>query len=203
VRTAAAIEGCASDRVGSQKPCGVVPILREESKPEAGICLPERRRRREMDTPQIDSPIVRLTRLVADEVKRGGHRRPQSTGWTVYGVDGAGVERVYARHATEEEHLAWRAGDPLWRQDREILIHEQAPGPTARDVVLEINIAAALEAGEKEMALALAGALSPAARARLARVPSAKAAGGRVANVQSADWIPGETSGAEGPTARR
>lgn len=102
--------------------------------------------------------IVRITRWSVE----GGSARQEAevSRWIIYGVDEGGVERVYAEHTTEAEHRAWCATDPLWRQAQQAMFASLLSNPKTRDTVLRINIAAALEAGDREMAMTLAQHLS-------------------------------------------
>jgi hypothetical protein len=111
-----------------------------------------------------DAPhIVCITSLSvsASEVGRGKDRRTETTRFTVYGADASGRERVYVEHTSEEEHVAWRASDPLWREALSAMVDRLLADPATRDTVLQINIAAALEEGDTETAITPAKALSP------------------------------------------
>lgn len=114
-------------------------------------------------------PTVRISRLCVEEsmTGRGKQRCAETRRWTVYGVDADGVEQVYAEHTTEEEHRAWQASDPLWREAQGALISRLLQNPATRDVVLQINIKAALDAGDIKSAATLAQHLSPATLRRL------------------------------------
>jgi hypothetical protein len=115
-----------------------------------------------MGTPTSDKPIIRLTGFAG-----GGSNCKNRLGETarqvVFGVDGDGNERVYAILRTEEEQRAWTASDPLWREMQGQAIGTLFKNPATRDLVLRINIQAALEQGDTETAAKLAQALSPEA----------------------------------------
>ena len=108
-------------------------------------------------------PIVRLTRwsVASNDTGRGKRRRTEAVRWTIYGIDAEGIERVYVEHTTEAEHDAWRATDPLWAAAQRASFAKLLADPRTRDFVLRINIKAALDTGDTEMALALARHLSP------------------------------------------
>ena len=112
--------------------------------------------------------IVRISRFsVASTLKGRGRQQREEQHWTVCGVDTNGVEYIYVEHATEEEHEAWRATDPLWREAQSALIGRLLRNQSTRDLVLQINIKAAVDAGDTETALALTRHLSPEALHRL------------------------------------
>lgn len=87
--------------------------------------------------------------------------------WTVYGIDAAGVERVYVEHASEDEHKAWQASDPLWHMAHSAIIRRLLENPSTCDLVLQVNIKAAIDQGDLETAKQLFDGLSNAAKARL------------------------------------
>lgn len=109
-----------------------------------------------------EQAIVRITslRIATSEIGRGKNRRMEHR-FTVYGVDASGNERVYVEHADEQEHEAWRASDPLWREAQSAMFDRLLANPGTRDTVLQINIASALKKGDAETAAALARGLSP------------------------------------------
>ena len=113
-------------------------------------------------------PIVRISRFsVASTLKGRGRQQREEQHWTVCGVDTNGVEYIYVEHATEEEHEAWRATDPLWREAQAALIGRLLDDTRMRDLAIQINIEAALGAGNAEMAMKLVSYLSPEALHKL------------------------------------
>lgn len=119
------------------------------------------------DTPSEERPIVRLSRVsVAFDLPRGRRRKhePPPPGsnrdYIVYGVDADGNEREYARHATEEEHRAWKATDPLWHEAQSAIIGRLLDDPATRDWVIELNALAAYEKGDIDTAAELLQHLS-------------------------------------------
>ena len=119
--------------------------------------------------PTDERPIVRISRLcmTSSVTGRGKRQRAETERWTVYGVDADGVERVYVEHVTGEEHKAWKETDPLWREAQRALLARLLRNPATRDTVLQINIRAALDAGDRETAAVLASHLSTEVRHRL------------------------------------
>jgi hypothetical protein len=104
-------------------------------------------------------PVVRLTRLTWGSTGR----------WAVYGIDAQGCEPLSVEFVTEEEWNAWRETDPLWREAQRAMFGRLLKDPRTRDVVLKINIKAALDKGDIEAAAALARYLSPEAWEQLTR----------------------------------
>lgn len=113
-----------------------------------------------MDETPDERPIVRLTRFTFDSTGRR----------TFYGIDAESNERVYAEFVTEEEFNAWRETDPLWREMQMAMFRRLLQDPRTRDMVLKINIKAALDKGDIETAAALARYLSPEAWEQLTRM---------------------------------
>ncbi|HLH24963.1 MAG TPA: hypothetical protein VK066_20770 [Chloroflexota bacterium] len=115
------------------------------------------------ETPAEDQPIVAISQLCWQHGGSGrGKRATSSTSrCTVYGVDANSVERVYVEHETDEEHQAWMASDPLWREAQRALFDRLLSNPATRDMVLLINIQGALEKGDDQTAIDLAKHLSP------------------------------------------
>ena len=120
--------------------------------------------------PTSEPAIVRLSRLSV--AGSGSDENDESEHWTVYGVDACGEERVYVEHWTREEHERWRASDPLWREAQRGLIDHLLENPGTRDLVIQLNAKAALEAGDTHTAAKLAAHLSEAAKARLRQASS-------------------------------
>ena len=87
--------------------------------------------------------------------------------WTVYGMDAAGVERIYVEHTSEDDHKAWQASDPLWQMAQSAIIRRLLENPSTRDLVLQVNIKAAIDRGDQETAKRLFDELSNEAQARL------------------------------------
>jgi hypothetical protein len=115
------------------------------------------------------SPIVRLSRFskALSEEEHGKRSRYETTRWTVYGVDATGAERIYVEHASEEEHTAWQASDPLWQTAQSEMLRRLMANPSTRDVVIQVNLKAAIDQGDIETAKTLFDGLSEAAKARL------------------------------------
>lgn len=112
--------------------------------------------------------ILRLTRFstaYSHQGRRGS--QPECIRWTIYGVDASGVEHVYVEHTSEDEHMAWRAADPLWHEAQTAMIRQLLNNPATRDLVLQVNIKAAIDSGDMDTAVLLAGHLSAEARQRL------------------------------------
>jgi hypothetical protein len=121
------------------------------------------------------SEIVAISRIShgMSFTGRGKNRRTETHGWTVYGRDANGTEHVHVEHATDQEHHAWRATDPLWREAQRVVIGRLMDDPRTRDLVLQINIKAALDAGDTDTAVELARHLSAEAWHRLTQKGSA------------------------------
>jgi len=112
---------------------------------------------------------VRLTR-VTTAVTTDGHgndRQRESVRWTVYGADASGAERIYVEHESDDDHDAWRAVDPLWQAFQQASIRRLLANPGTRDLVLQVNIRAALNQGDLDTAAQLAKGLSLTAWQRL------------------------------------
>ena len=115
-----------------------------------------------------DRLIVRLTRFSAAHTQqRHDATQPERVSWTVYGVDACGEERVYVEHASEDEHMAWSAADPLWREAQAAMIRHLLQNPGTRDVVLQVNIKAAIDSGDTDTVTLLFEHLSSATKQRL------------------------------------
>jgi len=115
-------------------------------------------------------PVVRISRYSIQCLhpsSRGNRRKTESTRWTFYGVDEEGAERIYAEHNTEEEYKAWIETDPLWHEEQHALIKRLLDNPGARDTVIKINVAAAINKGDIGTAAELAQHLSPGALSKL------------------------------------
>jgi hypothetical protein len=104
--------------------------------------------------------ISQISHELGGYTGRGKNRRTKAGRWTVFGLDASGTEHVYVEHATDEEHHAWRATDPLWREAQRGVIHQLMADPRTRDLVLQINIKAALDDGDNDTAVELARHLS-------------------------------------------
>ncbi len=112
--------------------------------------------------PAGERPVVRITRMsiACSTAGRDVRGKAEAERWTIYGIDEDGIEHVYAEHITEEEHEAWWAADPLWREAQAALFRRLLDDPKMRDLVIQINIRAALDAGDAEMASKLVSYLS-------------------------------------------
>ena len=119
-----------------------------------------------------ESPIVRLTRWQAEVSlpKKSSKEPPKGQKWIIYGVDAEGNERVYAQ-VSDEKFKKWSKTDPLWRQAQSAMFDHLLSDPRTRDIVIMINIQAALRKGDKEMAVELWNGLSESAKAELLAKP--------------------------------
>jgi hypothetical protein len=114
-----------------------------------------------------DRPIIRLTRFSSAHTPQRDATQPDHVIWTVYGVDARGEECVYVEHASEDEHMAWQASDPLWHEAHAAMIRRLLRNPSTRDVVLQVNIKAAIDSGDLDTAVQLFEHLSSATQQRL------------------------------------
>jgi hypothetical protein len=115
-----------------------------------------------------DSPIVRVTRWsVMISLPKKGNKKPEKHGdWTIYGVDAEGQEKVYAQIRSEEWEQ-WSKTDPLWKEAQSDMFDHLLSNPKTRDLVIKINIQAALEKGDEDTAIKLWNALSESAKREL------------------------------------
>jgi hypothetical protein len=122
-----------------------------------------------MENPEDETAIVRLTRLACAVTEHCAdkERRTPTERWIVHGVDSAGAERVYVQHTSEAEYREWRADDPLWRAAQASMFRRLFAGPSTRDLVLQINVRAAIEQGNLETAKAFFDGLSDRVKVRL------------------------------------
>jgi hypothetical protein len=119
-----------------------------------------------------ESPIIRLTQWsVKKSFPKKGSNVPKKFGdTTIYGVDAEGNEKVYAR-VPSKRWEEWSKTDPLWNQAQSAMFDNLLSDPKTRDFVIKINIQAALEKGDEEMAIKLWNALSESAKAELMAKP--------------------------------
>ena len=115
-----------------------------------------------------ESPIIRLTHwsvtLSLPEKESKESKKDGDT--TVYGVDAEGNEKIYAQ-VPSKEWQQWSKADPLWIQAKKAMFEYLLSNPKTRDMVIEINLQAALEKGDEEKALKLWNALSESAKIEL------------------------------------
>ncbi len=121
-----------------------------------------------------ESPIIRLTRWsVTLSLPKKGSKNPKKDGdTTVYGVDAEGNERLYAQIPSKQWEK-WSNADPLWSDAQKAMFQHLLSDPGTRDTVIQINLQAALEKGDKETAIKLWNALSESAKAELMAKPEA------------------------------
>ena len=115
-----------------------------------------------------ESPIIRLTRwqMEAFLSKKSSEESPKVENWTIYGVDAEGIEGVYAQ-VPYEQFEKWSKTDHLWRQAQPGMFYRLLSDPGTRDIVIKINIQAALDKGDEDTAILLWNALSDSAKAEL------------------------------------
>jgi hypothetical protein len=121
-----------------------------------------------------ESPIIRLTRWsVTLSLPEKGRKKTEKDGdTTVYGVDAEGNESVYAQIPSKQWEK-WSNTDPLWSEAQKAMFQHLLSDPGTRDTVIQINLQAALEKGDKETAVKLWNALSEPAKAKLMAKPKA------------------------------
>lgn len=121
-----------------------------------------------------ESPIIRLTRwsVKTSLPKKGSKKLEKHGDTTVYGVDAEGKEKVYAQIRSEHWE-EWSKKDPLWSQAQSMVFDRLLTNPNTRDIVIKINIQAALEKGEEETAIKLWNALFDSTKAKLIDKPEA------------------------------
>jgi hypothetical protein len=119
-----------------------------------------------------ESPIIQLTRwqVEASLPKKSINESPKSENWTIYGVDVEGIERVYAQ-VPYEQFEKWSKTDHLWRRAQSSMFDRLLSDPGTRDLVIKINIQAALEKGDEDTAIRLWNALSVSAKAEIMAKP--------------------------------
>ncbi len=113
--------------------------------------------------------VVTLTRfsIQFNMGGRGSKSQIESNRWVFYGVDSQGTERVYADLNSKKEYEAWRETDPLWRKAQRVLIGRLLDNPATRDLVIQLNMKAALDKGDKDTVEALFRHLSPERKLKL------------------------------------
>ena len=121
-----------------------------------------------------ESPIIRLTRwsVTLSLPKKGSNELPKDGNRTIYGVDAEGNEKVYAQ-VPSQQWEKWSKTDPLWNQAQEAMFKRLLSDPSTRDIMIKINIQAALEKGDEEMAMKLWNALSESTKVKLMAKPEA------------------------------
>jgi hypothetical protein len=87
-------------------------------------------------------------------------------------VDAEGNERVYAQIPSKQWEQ-WSNTDPLWNEAQKAMFQHLLSDPCTRDTVIQINLQAALEKGDKETAIKLLNALSEPAKAKIMAKPEA------------------------------
>ena len=117
---------------------------------------------------KIESPIIRLTRWQVETSlpRKSINESPKSENWTIYGVDAEGIERIYAQ-VPNEEFEKWSKTDHLWGRAQAAMFARLLSHPRTRDLVIKINIQAALKQGNEDTAIKLWNALSDSAKAEL------------------------------------
>jgi hypothetical protein len=119
-----------------------------------------------------ESPIIRLTRWQVETSlpKKSINESPKSENWTIYGVDAQGVERVYAR-MPNDQFEKWSKTDHLWGRAQSAMFARLLSDPRTRNLVIKINIQAALEKGDENSAIRLWNALPDSVKAELMAKP--------------------------------
>lgn len=120
-----------------------------------------------------ESQIIRLTRWsVTLSLSKKGSEAPKKDGErTIFGVDAAGNERVYAQ-VSPDQWEKWSKTDALWIQAQSSIFQRLLSDPRTKDTVIKINLKAALDKGDEETATTLWNALSETAKAELIAKPS-------------------------------
>lgn len=115
-----------------------------------------------------DSSVIRLTswQVHVSLPKKRSKGTPEDKNWTLFGVDAQGNEKVYAQ-IPAKQWKKWSEADPLWNQAQKAMIQNLLSDPKTRDMVIRINIQAALEEGDEKTAMELWKALSVLAKAEL------------------------------------
>jgi hypothetical protein len=115
-----------------------------------------------------ESPIIRVTSWSVEmPFPKKGSKKPEKHGdTTIYGVDAEGNEKIYAQ-VPSQRWEEWSKTDPLWNQAQSAMFDHLLSDPMTRDFVIQVNIQAALEKGDEEMAVKLWNALSESAKAEL------------------------------------
>lgn len=126
-------------------------------------------------TKNKESPIIRLTRfeIQTSLQKKAGKEPPKETLHTFYGVDAEGNERLYARLQSDEQFKKWSKTDPLWSKAQSAMFDKLLSNPSTRDVVIQINIKAALDKGDEKATFELWNALSESSKAKFMTKPEA------------------------------
>jgi len=120
-----------------------------------------------------ESPIIRLTRFEIQVFppKKGSKEPPKDSIHTFYGVDAEENERVYVELKSDKQFKKWKETDPLWKQAQSAMFDDLLSDPKTRDFVIKVNLQAALENGDEEMAIKLWNALSEPTKAELRAKP--------------------------------
>lgn len=123
-----------------------------------------------------ESPIIRLTRfqIQTSLPKKGSEVLTEDTIHTFYGVDAEGNERVYAQLKSDKQFKKWSKTDPLYSQAQSAMFDHLLSNPNTRDIVILINIEAALKKADEKTAIELWNALSESTKAELMANAEAK-----------------------------
>ncbi|AMU86006.1 hypothetical protein [Dehalococcoides mccartyi] len=115
-----------------------------------------------------ESPIIRVTGWSVEMPfpKKGGKKPEKHGDTTIYGVDAEGNEKVYAQ-VPSQQWEEWSKKDPLWNKAHNAMLEHLLSDPETRDFVIQVNIQAALDDGDEEMAIRLWNTLSESAKAEL------------------------------------
>ena len=115
-----------------------------------------------------DPTVVRLThwQVSISMPNKRSKEPPKENGWTLYGVDAEGKEKVYAQIPSEQWE-EWSKTDPLWKAAHSAMIQRLLSDPSTRDTVIKINLKSALDKGDKETATKLWDALSESTKEKL------------------------------------
>lgn len=115
-----------------------------------------------------ESPIIRVTRwsVKMSFPKKGSKKSEKHGDTTIYGADAEGNEKVYAQVSSQRRE-EWSKTDPLWNQAQSAMFDHLLSDPKTRDFVININIQAALEKGDEDLAIKLWNVLSESAKAEL------------------------------------
>jgi hypothetical protein len=115
-----------------------------------------------------ESPVIRLTRWQVEVPlsNKSCKEPPKGKNWTIFGVDAEGNEKVYA-HVPHKQFKKWSKTDRLLSQAQKAMSQSLLSNPKTRDIVIKINIQAALKKGDEETAIRLWNALSESTKAEL------------------------------------
>ena len=125
-----------------------------------------------MEKRDDQDPVTRITRWTTSislPKVTGPKLNQDNQQYVVFGEDAQGTERVYAHFGTRAEFETWAGIDPLWKEGKSSMFRHLLKNPGTRDLVIRINLKAALDRGDMETAMELCRHLSPEARAELTR----------------------------------